>query len=401
MTRTLQLEAPAAPETPGLPENWSSRKIGDVCQIFGRIGFRGYTVDDIVAKGQGAISLSPSNVVDGKLVLAKNTYISWEKWEESPEIKITNGDIILVKTGSTVGKAAIVRGLHEPATLNPQMVVFKKRRINETLLGYIVTSEGFQTQLAATSVGGALPTLSQKEIAGYSFACPDDPVEQEAIAEALSDADGVIEGLERLIKKKRRIKQGAMQDLLTARRRLPGFSGEWVTVDFSATFRRINAKDKQVQATEYASDGAIPIVDQGKSKIVGYTNAEARRFVPPPGGVIVFGDHTRIVKFVDFDFALGADGTQPLGARDGYSAKFLADLLSSREIPNTGYNRHFKFLLEMRFLVPPSIAEQEAIASALGDMDAEIAALEARFDKARMVKEGMMQNLLTGRLRLV
>ena len=156
-----------------------------------------------------------------------------------------------------------------------------------------------------------------------------------------------------------------------------------------------------MQASEYATDGNIPIVDQGKSLIAGYTNVEARRFSPPSGGLIIFGDHTRIVKFVDFDFALGADGTQPIGARDGYHTSFLSLSLQSKEIPNTGYNRHFKFLKEMTFVVPKTIDEQQAIASVLTDMDAEIQALEARLEKARHVKEGMMKNLLTGRIRLV
>ncbi|KUF11345.1 hypothetical protein AVJ23_06125 [Pseudoponticoccus marisrubri] len=263
----------------------------------------------------------------------------------------------------------------------------------------------FQSQIIQEQIeenlGATINQITNATLKRFRIPLPDDPQEQEAIAEALSDADALIEGLERLIAKKRLIKQGAMQDLLTAKRRLPGFSGEWEEVPFEAAFKRINAKKFQVQASEYATDGNIPIVDQGKSLIAGYTNVEARRFSPPSGGLIIFGDHTRIVKFVDFDFALGADGTQPIGARDGYHTSFLSLSLQSKDIPNTGYNRHFKFLKEMTFAVPETIDEQQAVASVLTDMDAEIQALETRLEKARAVKEGMMQNLLTGRIRLV
>ncbi|MGO9544422.1 MAG: restriction endonuclease subunit S [Rhodomicrobium sp.] len=207
-------------EVGGIPEDWSARRIGDVCQIFGRIGFRGYTVDDIVEEGRGAISLSPSNIQGDQLELTRNTYISWEKWKESAEIQIENGDIILVKTGSTVGKAAIVKNLNVPATLNPQMVVLKKRRIDDGFLGYVVISKGFQDQLTSTVVGGALPTLSQKEVATYRFPCPNSPDEQRSIAAVLSDIDAKLDALEAKRNKARAIKQGMMQELLTGRIRL-------------------------------------------------------------------------------------------------------------------------------------------------------------------------------------
>ncbi|MDO8264108.1 MAG: hypothetical protein Q7T21_12935, partial [Gallionella sp.] len=125
-----------------------------------------------------------------------------------------------------------------------------------------------------------------------------------------------------------------------------------------------------------------------------------KRFLCPDGGVIIFGDHTCVIKFVDFDFVVGADGTQILAAKNGHCARFHSFQLEHTGIPTTGYNRHFKFLKERTFLTP-SIEEQTAIATILSDMDAELAALEARRDKTRALKQGMMQELLTGRIRLI
>ncbi|AKB35634.1 Type I restriction-modification system, specificity subunit S [Methanosarcina siciliae C2J] len=203
-----------------VPEDWMVTKLGDICQIFGRIGFRGYTVNDIVKSGDGAITISPSNIQDNKTDFSHCTYISWIKYEESPEIKIQNGDILLVKTGSTVGKTAIVRNLPMKATINPQIVVLKNTKIDNIFLGYLTGFKVIQNQIVATVVGGALPTLSQSQIAQFKFPLPSTKAEQEAIASILSDMDSEISALEKKLAKARQIKQGMMQELLTGKIRL-------------------------------------------------------------------------------------------------------------------------------------------------------------------------------------
>ena len=103
----------------GFTEPWERRKLGEIARLNGRIGFRGYTQKDIISKDEGGIlTFSPTNIVDNRLVFdVKNTYITQTKYDESPEIKISNGDILFVKTGSTLGKSALVTGLFEPASI--------------------------------------------------------------------------------------------------------------------------------------------------------------------------------------------------------------------------------------------------------------------------------------------
>ncbi len=226
------------------------------------------------------------------------------------------------------------------------------------------------------------------------------PAEQWAIAEALSDMDGLLGALEVLIAKNRAIKQATMQQLLTGKTRLPGFSGAWESKCFEQVFRRLNGKPHQIQTSEYDSHGLHPVIDQGQNLVAAFSDRTDKLFECPRGGVIVFGDHTRIVKFVDVDFLIGADGTQLLATRGHDIAKFFFYQLSTKDIPNTGYNRHFKFLNDLAFATP-SPKEQYAIAAVLSDMDAEVAALERHRDKVRAVQQGMMQQLLTGRVRLV
>ena len=226
------------------------------------------------------------------------------------------------------------------------------------------------------------------------------PVEQRAIAEALSDMDQLLGSLEKLIAKKRAIKQAAMQQLLTGKARLPDFSGEWEEKRFGEVFKRLNGKAHQIQTSEYSPHGLHPVIDQGQDAIAAFSDRTDKLFECLTGGVIVFGDHTRIVKFVDVNFLIGADGTQLLAAQEHAVTKFFFYQLLTKEIPNTGYNRHFKFLQELTFEVPSS-EEQKAIAAVLSDMDAEIAALERRLEKTRAIKQGLMQQLLTGGVRLV
>ncbi|MBA6315168.1 restriction endonuclease subunit S [Cellulophaga baltica] len=204
----------------GFDGEWEETNLGSLCTIFGRIGFRGYTVNDIVKEGQGAITLSPSNIVNGQLKLSKVTYLSWFKYEESPEIKIYNNDILLVKTGSTFGKTALVRGLKQKATLNPQVIVLKKVKCNNVFLGYIMGFPIIQNQINSTVVGGAIPTLSQEQVSRFKLFVPPTIEEQNAIASTLSDMDKELEELASKKEKYEHIKQAMMQELLTGKTRL-------------------------------------------------------------------------------------------------------------------------------------------------------------------------------------
>ena len=168
-------------------------KLGDICKIFGRIGFRGYTTEDLVlSPSYGAISLSPSNIVDGIMDLSKCTYISWAKYEESPEIKITPNDIVIVKTGNSYGRTAIIRNVEHPMTLNPQFVVLKDIQINPVYLAYFLKTDEFQKQIYGIVGGSAIPTLSQEDLASLIVRVPNEDI-QNTIADILDSLDGKIE----------------------------------------------------------------------------------------------------------------------------------------------------------------------------------------------------------------
>ncbi|MCM1228095.1 MAG: restriction endonuclease subunit S, partial [Clostridium sp.] len=147
-----------------LPMGWEWCRLGVITDIFGRIGFRGYTKNDLVSKGEGAITLSPSNIVNFKMDFNNCTYISWNKYFESPEIQLCVKDIVLVKTGSSYGKSAIIEYLPEKATLNPQFVVLKNTKINAHYLGYSLQCTNSLLSFEKFVVGTAIPTFSQKAL---------------------------------------------------------------------------------------------------------------------------------------------------------------------------------------------------------------------------------------------
>ena len=198
---------------------WEEKRLGDVVEIKGRIGFRGYTTKDIVEQGDGAISLSPTNITDnGNLNFEKSTYISWEKYEESPEIQLKNGYIVLVKTGSSYGKSALVKELPAKTTVNPQIVVLKpKDGINEHFISALISHSMVQRQIKCAVVGGAIPTLSQESISKFDILYPrrisQTPSEQRKIANCLSSLDELIEVISRKVEILKNHKKGLMQQL--------------------------------------------------------------------------------------------------------------------------------------------------------------------------------------------
>ncbi|MBW9398621.1 hypothetical protein FHC51_02015 [Leclercia sp. EC_58] len=155
-----------------IPESWSVSRLKHVASIYGRIGFRGYTVDDIVGEGEGAIVLSPSNIVDEKFSLEKKTFLRWEKYYESPEIIVTKNDILLVKTGSTYGKSTIIKDFSEPMTINPQMALIKEIAVEPRFLAYWFNTSLIKSKIGIVNTGSGMPTMTQENINNFPVLIP-------------------------------------------------------------------------------------------------------------------------------------------------------------------------------------------------------------------------------------
>ncbi|MGA0587735.1 restriction endonuclease subunit S [Dyella sp. KRB-257] len=141
------------------------------------------------------------------------------------------------------------------------------------------------------------------------------------------------------------------------------------SVRFTDAVRDVSGGNLKIPQSEYQAVGSLPVVDQGKDFVAGFTDDENYSFRSEKLPVVVFGDHTRAVKYVDFPFAMGADGVKVLKPTEECDAKFLYHYLRQVRIPNAGYSRHYKFLKELRLPLPP-LAEQRHIAAILDKADA-------------------------------
>ena len=271
-----------------------------------------------------------------------------------------------------------------------------------------------------------VPQLTGPQVGRYAVASPPTKAEQEAIAEALSDADALIESLEQLVAKKRQIKQGAMQELLTppqrsgqaGKKRLPGFSGEWEVKRLGEIARIVRGAsprpiDDPIWFDQNSLIGWVRISDVTRSGI--YLETTTQKLSEE--GV----QHSRPVSAGNLIMSICATVGRPIITKidvcihDGFvvfenlnaNQRFIYYILKSiepkwSEHGQTGSQMNLNTgLINGTRISVPNVDEQTAIATILSDMDAEIAALETKLAKARQVKQGMMQELLTGRIRLV
>ncbi len=181
-----------------LPNGWEWIELKKCCHIVGRIGFRGYTKDDLVAEGNGAITLSPSNIIDGKMDYSKCTFISWDKYDESPEIQISCGNILLVKTGSSFGKCALVKNLPQKATINPQFVVLNQISVEKQYLTWVLQSAYARTNYNNFVLGTAIPTFTQAVLGNMLIPLP--PLaEQQRIVQKIEELFSVLDNIQKAL----------------------------------------------------------------------------------------------------------------------------------------------------------------------------------------------------------
>ncbi len=172
--------------------------------------------------------------------------------------------------------------------------------------------------------------------------------------------------------------------------RFPGYTGDWEEKSFDVICHTITPPLK-LQSSQYSSSGKFPIVDQSQTLICGWTNDSSGLLRNAP--YIIFGDHTCVLKYIDFPFIQGADGVKILGSNKKDNSKFIYQLLLSNPVKQDGYKRHFSDLKEKIFLLPPTLEEQTKIAECLSSIDEIISVEESKVESLKVHKKGLMQQL--------
>lgn len=261
---------------------------------------------------------------------------------------------------------------------------------------YLYFSSHFYNRIMQMTAKSSVDSVRREMIARMLIPLPPTKAEQEAIAGALSDADGLIESLEQLIAKKRHLKQGAMQELLVGKKRLPGFSGEWEVKRLGGMLTICHGKSQR--GVEVAN-GPYPILATGGE--IGRTN----RFLYDKPSVMIGRKGTidtpqyMDTPFWTVDTLFYSAVHEPNDAKYIFYRFCLIDWKQHNEA--SGVPSLNARTIENILVCSPVPAEQTAIAAILSDLDAELVALETKLAKAHRIKQGMMEELLTGRIRLV
>lgn len=379
-----------------IPEDWEVSLLPDIIWFQEGPGLRKWQF-----RSGGLKVINVTNLQEEGYLDLNNTerHISWEEFDRTyKHFLIDDGDIVMASSGNSYCKTAIVRECDLPLLMNTSVIRFKaKESITRSFMLIYLKSKYFKNQIDLMITGGAQPNFGPAHLRKVIIPLPPSLAEQQAIAEALSDADALIESLEQLITKKRHIKQGAMQELLTGKKRLTGFGGEWEV-------KRLG----DVSPLQRGFDLPTPKIRQGNYPVVysnGVLNHHFLFMVKGPGVVTGRSGTIGNVHFIEDDF-WPHNTSLWVTSFEGNSPKFIFYLLTNLGLERFGtgsgvptLNRNDVHAYGVR--IPPTAEEQIAIAAILSDMDAEIAALETKLAKARQIKQGMMRELLTGRIRLV
>ena len=200
-----------------IPEHWEVIDLKYLSDIRGRIGFRGYTVSDLVSEGEGAFVIGGKHINQCVLNMESPDYISWDKYYESPEIMVSKGDIVMAQRG-TLGKVAIIEYDINEATINPSLVLIKNIKCQGKFLYYYLNSESTLTLISILNTATAVPMISQNQIENMPIPIPSS-VEQQSIANYLDQKCGEIDELitlqEEMITKLQSYKQSAITEAVT------------------------------------------------------------------------------------------------------------------------------------------------------------------------------------------
>lgn len=310
--------------------------------------------------------------------------------------RLRRGDL-LVCEGGEVGRGTIWRD--ELPECYYQKALHRLRpksgydvRLMLALLEYWSSVGAFSNYVTQTSIAH----LPRDKFVQMPLPLPSAP-EQGRIGDVLRDVDDYIANLERMIAKKQAIKLGLMQQLLTGRTRLPGFTKPWEMKRLGDLLTYEQPGRYLVSSTEYGGVGT-PVLTAGKTFVLGHTMEAHGIYNAVP--VIIFDDFTTASKLVTFPFKAKSSAMKILGARSGVNLHYAYERMQLIDYAVVDHKRRWIAEYSRIEVEVPDGAEQRAIALVLDDIDAEINALEARLAKTRAMKAGMMQELLTGRTRL-
>jgi type I restriction enzyme, S subunit len=349
--------------------------------------------------------LRVANVQDGYLDLREVALIEIER-SDLNRYAVLPGDVLMNEGGDLdkLGRGALWQGQISPCVHQNHVFVVRCKTglVPEYLNAWTSTAQARRYFMLAGRQTTNLASINKTSLGELTVAVPPTEQEQREIARTVSDAEALIDSLEQLLTKKHQIKQGAMQELLTGKRRLPGFTGEWTTASLGQIAK---IKTGSMNNQDKVEDGEYPffVRSQSVERIDVFTHDCEAILVPGEGGIGSifhyvngrFALHQRVYGVKDFSDAVVGRFLY------FYMRVFFGAHAMENSVKATVDSLRLPTFLDFQIRLPPNMNEQTAIVEVLSDIEREVEALETRLTKARALKLAIAQALLTGRIRLV
>lgn len=402
-----------------IPEDWEVKELGDITKDMSDGPFGSNLKSCHYTNNKEVRIIQLSNIGTDGWSDNNRKYITYKHLDTIRRCEVKSGNLVIAKM-MPAGRAIICPSTDAAYVLSSDAVrVNLLECVNNDYAFYCTKSGYYLSQIAENTQGSTRARTSIKKLRNILFCMPD-VKEQVAIATALSDVDSLISALTKKIEKKKAIKQGLMQQLLTGKKRLPGFNDKWKSMLLGDI---AEVKDGTHQTPKYVKSGGKPFysvenVTADDFKNVKHISLEEHKALTSnyrieKGDVLM----TRIgsigcCKYVDWDVdASFYVSLALLKINEKYDSKFISYLSNIKSFKEEVMLNSLVFAIPQKInlgnislikvYIPTSKAEQTAISNILSDCDSEIAALEEKRDKYKEIKQGMMQQLLTGKIRLI
>ena len=383
-----------------IPEEWEVKTLGTLTTLLTN-GFVGTATTAYVRGDDGVLYIQGYNVQENGFNFHGIKRVSNAFHARNKKSCLQAGDLLTIQTGD-IGVTTVVPP--ELVGANCHALIISRLRKQESEPGYYCqyfNSERGRFAFKEIETGTTMKHLNGGDMKRLFLPSPPLP-EQRAIATALSDVDELLGGLDRLIAKKRDLKQAAMQQLLTGQTRLPGFHGEWEVKQLGEI---AHIKTGSRNNEDKVEDGQYPFFVRSEvvERINSYSHDCEAILVPGEGRI---GD---IFHYINGRFDVHQRVYAITKFVPGISGRFIHFFLAKNfgawamqnTVKATVDSLRLPTFQKFKMRLPPTEAEQTAIASVLTEMDGELAALTQRREKTRALKQAMMQELLTGKTRLI
>ena len=392
---------------PEFNDEWNKDYLGDLCEVNGRIGFRGYTKSDLVKAGEGALTLGGKHIdSNDELDLSDPEYLSWEKYHESPEIKVKKNNIILAQRG-TLGRSALIDKDIGKATINPSMVLLKNFNINNIFLHYFLTTTKIKKEIIKKSSSTAVPMISQREIKKIKISYPSSK-EQIKVSNFFSNIDKKIDLMERKHKLIKKYRNGLMREIFTQNIKFSNNELGLFKLGEIVELMRNGSNEVQVNFETEFPVTRIETISKGNINFdkVGFVETIDKSYQLKKGDILL--SNINSLKYIgncvyfDMDKILyHGMNLMLIRFKENFNKKFLYyyikyhknwfQRMARQAVNQASINQ--TSLKKFPFTIPKLKTDQDKIADFLSEMDNKIDSVEQQLEKIKEFKKYLLQQM--------